>query len=264
MWDYYYSELGTAFYLDKNMNQLGCILMMAFFFGPGIPIMFPLATILIILNEIFMRYQLAYQFSKPFNYSNELNSIFIKFCDTLPMMYSLIGFWMYSNRQIYENKVVPKASLNGTVDHRHTIVYSLTNITPGTPFLYLLVVSMANYIIKFFDIKYSKICSCFDIVRRINSRVTNLRVVDNKNFYWYQKHDLQFKYFEHLQAMMKEIFKSTGVSPYEEFIGQFEIVKKQSKQKSQLSESVIEELGNINRANSLDLEISLIGSSVDQ
>jgi len=113
MWDYYKSEVGKPFFLEMNTFKLGNVLLMAFMFGPGIPIMFPLALLFVIFNESSLRFQLAYQCRTPFKYSSAMNRSLIRLCAFMPVLYSSFGLWMYSNRQIYDNAVIPKSHKNG-------------------------------------------------------------------------------------------------------------------------------------------------------
>jgi len=96
-----------------NMFKLGNVLLMAFMFGPGIPIMFPMAFLYVVFNESCLRFQLAYQCRTPNKYSSEMNRALVRLCAFMPVIYSSFGLWMYSNRQIYDNAVLPKAHSNG-------------------------------------------------------------------------------------------------------------------------------------------------------
>lgn len=98
MWEYYKLKLQSDFLHELDYTKLGNVLLMAFMFGPGIPIMFPMAFLYVFFNEFCMRSQLAYQHRAPFKFSNRINDSFIKFCCVLPILYSGIGLWMYSNR----------------------------------------------------------------------------------------------------------------------------------------------------------------------
>lgn len=91
------------------MHKLVSVLLLAFMFGPGIPILFPMALIFVFVNENMVRYQIAYACNKPLKYSNNFIKILLRHCAFLPVLYSLIGIWMYSNRQIYDNAVKPIA-----------------------------------------------------------------------------------------------------------------------------------------------------------
>lgn len=160
---------------------------MTFMFAPGIPMMFVFATLYLILNVFGLRYMLAYQCRLPFNYSNEMNKRFIKFCAFMPVIYASFGLWMYSNRQIYDNAVLKKAYANGLQDHSHTVVYTLTTFTPGTPLLLLLVIALFNFIMVATDTKYQKMFS--SMPGTLTSKIQALRKPDMDNFYQYILHD---------------------------------------------------------------------------
>lgn len=98
MWDYYKIEKGSEFQLEQVAYKLAGVVLLAFLFGPAIPILFVLALMNVVLCDLCLRYQLAYHHKKPFNYSNELNNMLIKFCAAMPVIYSAVGSWMYSNR----------------------------------------------------------------------------------------------------------------------------------------------------------------------
>jgi len=54
----------------------------------------------------------------------------------------MIGYWMFSNRQIFENKVIP---INSTFEQKrygHIILDSFTKVSPGTPFIIILVIEI--------------------------------------------------------------------------------------------------------------------------
>jgi hypothetical protein len=190
MWDEYKSRLGGLFTLENNLMRTSMVLLVTFIFGAGIPIMFIIALAYIVVNEMCLRYQLAYHFRKPFNYSNELNDMFMKFCAILPVFYSAFGFYMYSSRQIYDNAVVPKTRMNGTIEHNHTIKYCFTTVTPGTPFLFLFVFSLADFIIRVGGMKYYKVFKCIKSCN--NEKIKQCRIADCDNFYQNLRDDKTF------------------------------------------------------------------------
>lgn len=115
-------------------------------FGPGIPILFPLALLYVLTNESMMRLQIAFLCKKPFNYDKKLIKTFMKHCAILPVLYASYAIWMFSNRQIFDNVVQPLSKLDSVQDHSHTIVYTMTTITPALPLQILLVISILNFL----------------------------------------------------------------------------------------------------------------------
>lgn len=78
------------------------------------------------------------------------------------------------------------------VDHNHSVVYTLTTITPGTPLIFLLIVSTFNFVIVICNYKYSKLFKCFPKCLKLDTEMTNLRAADKDGFYQYIKGDYQF------------------------------------------------------------------------
>ena len=77
MWQYYQIILQSEFQHELIFEELGMVLLMAFMFGQGIPIMMPIAFIYIFLNEFCFRAHLAYQCRAPIKIDNEINYRFI-------------------------------------------------------------------------------------------------------------------------------------------------------------------------------------------
>ena len=50
MWQFYKLKLLSEFKYENDYLKLGNVLLMAFMFGPGIPIMMPMAFIYVILD----------------------------------------------------------------------------------------------------------------------------------------------------------------------------------------------------------------------
>lgn len=94
MWEYYKSERGKDFMLEFHaIYRLTGVLLLAFMLGPGIPILFVLALLHVVIQDCVLRYQLAYHYTKPLNYSNTLNIMLLRFCAFLPVVYSAVGLW---------------------------------------------------------------------------------------------------------------------------------------------------------------------------
>jgi len=50
-----------------------------------------------------------------------------------------MGFWMFTNQQIFRNVVIPITYFSDRVQMGHHIIESIFSINPGTPFLGLFV-----------------------------------------------------------------------------------------------------------------------------
>jgi len=67
-------------------------------FGAGIPVLFPLGLLGITVLYIVERVSLARAYKRPPRYSTELVESSVKVILLAPVLYSLGGFWMFSNR----------------------------------------------------------------------------------------------------------------------------------------------------------------------
>ena len=78
-----------------------------FWFGPAIPALFPMGLAGLIVLYCCERYAIAYYHRIPPNCEDSLNSSCINDILWTPMFYLGLGFWLFSNRQIFENEVIP-------------------------------------------------------------------------------------------------------------------------------------------------------------
>lgn len=101
---------------------------------------------------------------------------------------------MYSNRQIFDNTVMPRAEIKGLQDHRHTVYFTLTNFTPGTPFLILLIISVINFIVYVLKIKIPYAHDQFS--SNFKDKISLLRVAEFDNFFQFIDLDPQIENFK--------------------------------------------------------------------
>ena len=77
----------------------------------------------------------------PANFDDSMNYNCISDILRAPFLYIGIGFWMYSNRQIFENVVEPIHYLKDVPRMDHHIINSVFfDLNPATPFLILLLI----------------------------------------------------------------------------------------------------------------------------
>jgi len=75
-----------------------------FLFAPGMPVLFPLALLGMILLYVTNRYQLAYQCQRPPVYDNSLNIMTLRLLNVAPALYVIYGAWLFSNQQTFYDK----------------------------------------------------------------------------------------------------------------------------------------------------------------
>jgi len=66
-------------------------------FGAGMPILFPIALLSLIVQYLTERICLAYSYKEPHMFDSSLNREAINIIMIAPLLYCLIGFWMFGN-----------------------------------------------------------------------------------------------------------------------------------------------------------------------
>ena len=82
--------------------------MTCFLFGAGVPLLFPIALVCLVILYIFEKKSICKQVPQPIDYDHEMNERIKRVILTGPILYGAIGFWMFSNPAIFSNDVVPK------------------------------------------------------------------------------------------------------------------------------------------------------------
>ena len=73
------------------------IVWVTFLFAPGLPILFPIALIGIIIQLVTNKVALAYYVKRPPVYDSYLNNNMLRMLKIAPILYIVVGLWAYSN-----------------------------------------------------------------------------------------------------------------------------------------------------------------------
>jgi hypothetical protein len=111
-----------------------------FLFGPGLPILFPIGLLSLICLYIVERLMVAYSYQKPPMYDSTINTTTLNLLYIAPLIYAFSAAWMYSNQQVFKDKVVANTDTSLYPPTEHFFTQFLTQLTPGTPFVIVLVV----------------------------------------------------------------------------------------------------------------------------
>ena len=82
--------------------------MACFLFGAGVPILFPISLICLVILYIYEKKSICKLVRQPADYDHEMNERIASIILKGPILYSAIGFWMFSNPAIFTNDVIPK------------------------------------------------------------------------------------------------------------------------------------------------------------
>ena len=76
-----------------------------FLFAPGMPLMFPIALIGLLILYSTNQYMLARQCKKPPVYDETMTRVTLKLLKFAPYLYAMMGAWLFSNQQTFYNVV---------------------------------------------------------------------------------------------------------------------------------------------------------------
>lgn len=94
-------------------------------FGSGIPILFPIALICLVILYIFEKKMITRLVTIPANYDPKMNKDMVSTFLYGPILYAAIGFWMYSVPSLMSNDVQPISHLTSKTHTHHRIINSL-------------------------------------------------------------------------------------------------------------------------------------------
>ena len=76
-------------------------------YGAGIPMLFPIGLVALLILYFTERFSIAWLYRMPPNYDDDLNRGTMSAVLWYPVFYAGIGFWMFTNEQIFANFVYP-------------------------------------------------------------------------------------------------------------------------------------------------------------
>ena len=86
----------------------------------------------------------------------------------------MIGFWMYSNRQVFENEVVFKERLSETTRYNHDILGSITRLSPGSPLILLALIQFIIIARKYYNPKDKELKS-YQTWKKLEDKLSKAR-----------------------------------------------------------------------------------------
>lgn len=93
----------------------------AFMFGAGMPILFPIALASMIVLYVTDRLSVAYSLRQPPMYDHTINRYSVFVLLFAPLMYMTIGYWMLTNIEIFRDIVINVQSYNSAQKTSHTL-----------------------------------------------------------------------------------------------------------------------------------------------
>ena len=91
------------FFVHYRLAYIVNVVYIAFFFGPGIPVLIQIATAGLIWNYLSERIRMAYSYVKPPTYDSRLSQDTLTFLNYAPILYVIMSIWLFSNQQVFQN-----------------------------------------------------------------------------------------------------------------------------------------------------------------
>ena len=89
---------GPMFFVHYRLAYIVNIVYIAFFFGPGIPVLIPIATAGLMWNYVSERIRMAYSYVKPPSYDSSLSQQTLTALGYAPLLYAIMSIWLFSNQ----------------------------------------------------------------------------------------------------------------------------------------------------------------------
>ena len=133
---------GQQFSLPPKFAVILRVCFISQMYGTGLPLLIPLSLLTVTLLYIFDKILLIREYQKPPLYDDKLSDLTIKLLPYAGVLHLLFGGWMLSNPFLLY------APDDGKLTQIVHDLYSLKNITPGTPMLLLGIAALVYYINK--------------------------------------------------------------------------------------------------------------------
>lgn len=92
---------GPDFIIHFKYSAILNVTYVTMFYGPGLPILFPIAACTYVILYCIERYGLAYIYEMPPAMDDRLTKNAVQLLSFAPLLFLLNGYWMFSNLQIF-------------------------------------------------------------------------------------------------------------------------------------------------------------------
>ena len=126
---------GSEFEIFKEYSLLITFTWVTFLFAPGLPILFPIALIYMIVLYTTDRLTLAYWWRRPPVFDEKMNATTIRLLGIAPLLYCCMAAWLYNNQQAFRNQVVPNEHGDIFMPAHHSFSDLYKQLSPGSVFI---------------------------------------------------------------------------------------------------------------------------------
>ena len=98
------------------------VVYITFMYGLGLPMLFPIALLSLVIFYVVERYQIAYTYRQPPRMDTQMTKSVMSWLSYTPLLFLLNGYWMLSNLQIFENKINSKNYSTEQMQSSHSCI----------------------------------------------------------------------------------------------------------------------------------------------
>ena len=160
MFKYKNLKSGPEFDIHYKYAYILTLTWVTFLFAPGMPILFPIALVAMLILYTSNQFMLAYVCRRPPAYDETMTKMTLKLLKVGPLFYAIMGAWLYSNQQVFYNNVYPNVEGSLMMPTYHKLSSLFTQATPGTVFLVYLFIAPLFIILKWVLRQFSQFCCC--------------------------------------------------------------------------------------------------------
>ena len=180
--DYVELHSGDVPLLSHLYNKILLNIMMCMMLGLGIPILFPLTLISLVVIYVSYKIALLQWYQKPPKLDEWISRLSIHILSYGALFYCGFSYWMLCNRQMFENYVLPKSNQDQVENHGHSLFYNPNNHTYILMMMFFIIIVFLIYNFTFYDV--CNICvksSVKNEIQHFENLLNFYKSISNKN-----------------------------------------------------------------------------------
>lgn len=105
---------GPVFFIHFKYSSILNITFVTMMYGLGMPVLFPIASIAILILYCMEKLMLHYSYREPPMYDESLNKNALNILTWAPLLFVSFGYWMLSSKQLLDNGTLPDLTYSDT------------------------------------------------------------------------------------------------------------------------------------------------------
>ncbi len=137
---YMYLELysGPDYIIHYKYSGVLNIVYVTMLYGIGLPMLFPIAFLSLFIIYATERYMIAYTYQLPPAMDDRMTENAVKMLSYTPILFLMNGYWMLSNRQMFDNVINTIALSTQQMPSGHSFA-SISYLDQATPMLLMVI-----------------------------------------------------------------------------------------------------------------------------